>query len=107
MLGCINIKDVGLEAATVQRVRNSSLAERPSAEDLTGLKCITEFMEYMIWIHILVDERLIRSEVRAWALMDRIKVRMPVWVTNESENLSSRLSKVSWTRVVLPGLVGA
>ena len=48
MLGCINIKDVGLEAATVQRVRNSSLAERPSAEDLTGLKCITEFMEHMI-----------------------------------------------------------
>ena len=48
MLRCINIKDVGLEAATVQRVRNSSLAERPSAEDLTGLKCITEFMEYMI-----------------------------------------------------------
>ena len=29
-------EDVGLEAATIKRVRNSSLVERPCAEDVRG-----------------------------------------------------------------------
>ena len=37
-----NSEDVGLEAATIQRVRNSSLVEYLCAEDLPGLKLITE-----------------------------------------------------------------
>ena len=32
----INNQDVGLEAATIKRVRNSSLVERPCAEDVRG-----------------------------------------------------------------------
>ena len=36
MWGLINNQDVGSEAATIQRVRNSSLVERRCAEDVRG-----------------------------------------------------------------------
>ena len=42
MSECIDNQDVGSEAATIQRVRNSSLVECTGAENLTGLKHITE-----------------------------------------------------------------
>ena len=35
-------QDVGLEAAIIQRKRNSSLVESACAEDVTGLKSDTE-----------------------------------------------------------------
>jgi hypothetical protein len=35
-------QEVGLEAATLQRKRNSSLVESACAEDVTGLKSSTE-----------------------------------------------------------------
>jgi len=35
-------QEVGLEAATIQRVRNSSLVKRARAENVTGLKSHTE-----------------------------------------------------------------
>ena len=35
-------QDVGLEAATIQRKRNSSLVQSPCAENVTGLKPRTE-----------------------------------------------------------------
>ncbi len=38
----IDSQEVGLEAATLQRKRNSSLVESARAEDLTGLKPLTE-----------------------------------------------------------------
>ena len=38
MSECIDNQDVGLEAATIQRVRNSSLVECTGAENVTGLK---------------------------------------------------------------------
>ena len=38
MWGRSDNQDVGLEAATIQRVRNSSLVERPCAENVPGLK---------------------------------------------------------------------
>ncbi len=37
-----NSQEVGLEAATLQRVRNSSLVEWSCAENVTGLKRCTE-----------------------------------------------------------------
>ncbi len=37
MWGCKDNQDVGLEAATIQRVRNSSLVKWPCAENETGL----------------------------------------------------------------------
>ena len=41
---CEDNQDVGLEAATIQRVRNSSLVEWRCAENVTGLKHTTEAM---------------------------------------------------------------
>ena len=35
-------QEVGLEAATLERVRNSSLVEYPCADNVTGLKQSTE-----------------------------------------------------------------
>jgi len=38
----IDSQEVGLEAAILKRKRNSSLVESARAEDLTGLKPLTE-----------------------------------------------------------------
>jgi hypothetical protein len=38
MWGRSDNQDVGLEAAIIERVRNSSLVERPCAENVPGLK---------------------------------------------------------------------
>ena len=42
MFECIDNQEVGLEAATLERVRNSSLVKCSSAENVTGLKLDTE-----------------------------------------------------------------
>jgi hypothetical protein len=39
---CADSQDVGLEAAIIERKRNSSLVKRHCAENVTGLKHITE-----------------------------------------------------------------
>ncbi len=42
MFGCSDNQEVGLEAAILERVRNSSLVKCSSAENVTGLKLVTE-----------------------------------------------------------------
>ena len=42
MSDCKDNQDVGLEAATIQRVRNSSLVKWSGADNVTGLKHGTE-----------------------------------------------------------------
>ena len=42
MSDCKDNQDVGLEAATIQRVRNSSLVKWSGADNVTGLKLETE-----------------------------------------------------------------
>jgi hypothetical protein len=42
MWSCRDSQEVGLEAATLERVRNSSLVERDCADNVTGLKPCTE-----------------------------------------------------------------
>ncbi len=42
MSGRTDSQDVGLEAATIERVRNSSLVEWPGADNVSGLKHGTE-----------------------------------------------------------------
>ena len=42
MFGCTDNQEVGLEAAILERVRNSSLVKCSSAENVTGLKLVTE-----------------------------------------------------------------
>ena len=53
MLDRLDNQDVGLEAAIIERVRNSSLVEWSGAENLTGLKPGTEAL----------DRRLLRESV--------------------------------------------
>ena len=42
MFECIDNQEVGLEAATLERVRNSSLVKCSGADNVTGLKYGTE-----------------------------------------------------------------
>jgi len=42
MCGCADNQEVGLEAATLERVRNSSLVKCSCADDVTGLKVHAE-----------------------------------------------------------------
>ena len=42
MFECIDNQEVGLEAAILERVRNSSLVKCSSADNVTGLKLVTE-----------------------------------------------------------------
>ena len=42
MFECIDNQEVGSEAATLDRVRNSSLVKCSSAENVTGLKLVAE-----------------------------------------------------------------
>jgi hypothetical protein len=42
MSECIDNQEVGLEAATLERVRNSSLVKCSGADNVTGLKLVTE-----------------------------------------------------------------
>ena len=52
MSDCTDNQDVGLEAATIQRVRNSSLVKWSGADNVTGLKHgaeATDFIFVMEW----------------------------------------------------------
>ena len=42
MFECIDNQEVGLEAAILERVRNSSLVKCSGADNVTGLKLATE-----------------------------------------------------------------
>ena len=42
MFECKDNQEVGLEAAILERVRNSSLVKCSSADNVTGLKLVTE-----------------------------------------------------------------
>ena len=44
MSTCIDNQEVGLEAAIIERVRNSSLVKCGGADNVTGLKLATEAM---------------------------------------------------------------
>jgi hypothetical protein len=45
MWDCIDSQEVGLEAATLERVRNSSLVEWSCADNVTGLKYRAEVVD--------------------------------------------------------------
>ena len=50
---CSDSQDVGLEAAIIERKRNSSLVEWHCAENLTGLKHYTEATECQVVNRVL------------------------------------------------------
>ena len=53
----IDSQEVGLEAAILQRKRNSSLIESSCAEDVTGLKLGTEIADHQASLLRFVDGR--------------------------------------------------
>jgi hypothetical protein len=48
MSDCRDNQDVGLEAATIKRVRNSSLVKWSGAENVTGLKLEAEATDFTL-----------------------------------------------------------
>ena len=58
MSECSDNQEVGLEAAILERVRNSSLVKCSGAENVTGLKLVTEAAGVRIlWASYAVGER--------------------------------------------------
>ena len=64
MWSCGDSQEVGLEAATLERVRNSSLVERDCAENVTGLKRRTEARDGAGRPGSMVEERRVCGEGR-------------------------------------------
>jgi hypothetical protein len=62
MWGRPDNQEVGLEAATLERVRNSSLVKWSCADDVTGLKHDTEAAGSLMWLG--VQRRLCASRPR-------------------------------------------
>ena len=67
MSDCTDNQDVGLEAATIQRVRNSSLVKCSRADNPTGLKLRTEAMGLSSFAARSVGERSHAGEAAAKA----------------------------------------
>jgi hypothetical protein len=57
MCGCPDNQEVGLEAAILERVRNSSLVKCSCADDVTGLKMSTEAADSILLQDRVVGER--------------------------------------------------
>ena len=71
-----NSQDVGLEAAIIVRVRNSSLVECSGTDNVSRLKSCTEAVKSP-FIRGLVGERSVSREARSEELVERTEVRMP------------------------------
>ena len=69
-----NNQDVGSEAATIQRVRNSSLVERPCAENIRGSSTEPKSRD----AQASVGERSKQVEGRPEGRLDSLEVRMLV-----------------------------
>ena len=71
-----NSQDVGLEAATIERVRNSSLVEWSRADNVSGLKLATEAADAASGC--VVGERRTGLEVGLGGPVEPVRARMPV-----------------------------
>jgi hypothetical protein len=73
MSECIDNQEVGLEAAILERVRNSSLVKCSGAENVTGLKPVSEAVNLnRLRVVRVVGERSQRSEAGAEAIPWRV-----------------------------------
>ena len=74
MSECRDSQEVGLEAATLERVRNSSLVEWSCADNVTGLKYRAEAVNsYLVGV---VAERRSCCEAAVETVVERGRVRM-------------------------------
>jgi hypothetical protein len=76
MSGGEDNQDVGLEAATIERVRNSSLVESPGADNVAGLSAAPKPWDGSF--DPSVGERSQGREGRPEGRLERWEVRMPV-----------------------------
>jgi hypothetical protein len=77
MCRCINNQEVGLEAATLERVRNSSLVEGLRADNVAGLKHTAEAVDaFFLREERVVGERSAWSEAQLKRWVDRAEVRI-------------------------------
>ena len=56
-------QEVGLEAATLKRGRNSSLVEWSCADNVTGLKSRAEAADFRLWTGVVGERRSRREAV--------------------------------------------
>ena len=70
-------QDVGLEAAIIERVRNSSLVECSGADNVSRLKHRTEAADVIPPGGGMVGERSVGGEARSQGLVERTEERMP------------------------------
>ena len=75
MWDCTDSQEVGLEAATLERVRNSSLVEWSCADNVTGLKSRAEAADFRIYAGVVGERRSCR-EAAVETVVERGRVRM-------------------------------
>jgi len=106
MCDCSDSQEVGLEAATLERVRNSSLVEWSRADNLPGLKPGAEAADRPIYLGggrgALPAQR--SQPVRVGGALGSENAGMSS-VRNVSKR-SHRMAEVSAARFILGGLVG-
>jgi len=73
MSDCTDSQEVGLETATLERVRNSSLVEWSGADNLTGLKHRAEAADLSNGV---VGERRAGREAAVGTVVERVRVSM-------------------------------
>ena len=85
-------------------MRNSSLVKRVRAENVTGLKYVTEATDFMVLSHAVVGEHSKCSEDRPARTIGALG-REYAGISNDKtgEKPVRRKSKVSWARLILPG----
>ena len=106
MWRCANNQEVGLEAAILERVRNSSLVECRRADNPAGQSRRPKPRKRVSSTR-LVGERRGCSEGVAQAALERPRVRMPERVTEKwGKNPHHRKPEGSAARVIRGGLVG-
>src|SRR4029078_2299977 len=105
MCRCLNNQEVGLEAATLERVRNSSLVECRRADNPAGQSILPKLR--MRDLLRMVGERRRRGEAVAEAAVERRRVRMSERVTEKwGANPHHRKPEGSAATMIRGGLVG-
>ena len=106
MCRCINNQEVGLEAATLERVRNSSLVECRRADNPTGQSILPKLRMRAVTAR-MVGERRRCGEAVAEAAVECRRVRMSERVTEKwRANRHHRKPEGSAARMIRGGLVG-
>ena len=100
----IDSQEVGLEAAILQRKRNSSLIESSCAEDVTGLKPCTEAAD--VRKHMVGERSVGLRRCGVNHAGDIRSANADISSDKQSERLCRRKYKGSCVKLIFAGLVG-